>query len=174
MSARATWTTENDQLFRVDGLYPDTNIPYTITFNAMQQLEDYDTIFPLHEDCLHISRRAIDHLEPVAPGAQAVSSLSILNKMLQTRYRHNGTCSRTSDAVARNDLFQLCTATTTSGPRAVVSLSLLEWWAGEYEVRQLCARGIPRLTCAEILYGPGTYTRYHGLCSGFAPGYCCP
>jgi hypothetical protein len=31
-------------------------------------------------------------------------------------------------------LFDLCTATDLSGPRSVVGLSLLEWWASDYEV----------------------------------------
>lgn len=135
LSARATWSEENDQLFRIDGLYPDTNIPYTITFNAMQQLGEHDTIFPLHEGCLQISRRAIDHVKPASPAAQNVSSLSILNNILQSRYRNNANCTKSNDLIARNDLFQLCAATDSTGPRSVVSLSLLEWWAGDYEVR---------------------------------------
>lgn len=134
LSARATWDEVNDQLFHILGLYPDTNIPYTVTFNAMQQIEDYDTIFPLHEDCLQISRRAIDYLQPVLTHGESLSSLSILNRILQSRYCKNARQSKHDSLVARNDLLELCTATDKDGPRSVVALSLLQWWGGEYEV----------------------------------------
>ena len=124
----------NDQLFAIDGLYPDTNIPYTVTINAMQQIGKHDTAFPLHEDCLQISCRVIDHVRSTEVKGQDRSSLAILNKILQSRYRSNVLQLKTSDLIARNDLFDLCTATETNGPRSVVSLSLLEWWGGEYEV----------------------------------------
>lgn len=135
LSARATWDEVNDQLFHIDGLYPDTNIPYTVTFNAMQQIEDHDTIFPLHEDCLRISQHAVDSLNPVTRGDQEKSSLSILNTILQSRYCKNARHTKHDSLVARNDLLNLCTATDTNGPRSVVGLSLLQWWGGEYEVR---------------------------------------
>lgn len=125
----------NDQLFHIDGLYPNTNTPYTITFNVMQQISDHDTVFALHESCLQISRHAIDHFKPVAPAGQELSSLSILNSILQSRYRENAKRTKQNDLVGRNDLFKLGTATDTNGPRSVIGLSLLEWWAGEYEVR---------------------------------------
>lgn len=100
----------------------------------MQRVEDHDTVFPLHEDCLQISRRAIDQLKPVAPDGQGFPSLSILNTMLQSRYRRNANRASPDDFIARNDLFDLCTATDAHGPRSVIGLSLLEWWAGSYEV----------------------------------------
>lgn len=101
----------------------------------MQQIGQHDTIFPLHEDCLQISRRAIEHSSPVTPDVPTPSSLSILNTMLQNRYRHNAKTTKDSDLIARNDLFDLCTATDINGARSIVGLSLLEWWAGDYEVR---------------------------------------
>ncbi|KAJ4986271.1 hypothetical protein SVAN01_08206 [Stagonosporopsis vannaccii] len=156
LSARATWSVENDRLFRIDGLYPDTNIPYTITFNAMQQLEAHDTIFPLHEDCLQISRRAIDNLKPATPATQHVSSLSILNTILQSRFRNNTKCTRYNDLIARNDLFQLCTATDSTGPRSVVGLSLLEWWAGGYEKFYTDPVNVPDITTCVLDLLQGT------------------
>lgn len=109
----------------------------------MQRIEDYDIVFPLHEDCLQISRRVIDHLKLVAPDGRDPSSLSILNTMLQSRYQRNAKRARPDSLVARNDLFELCTATDTIGPRSVVGLSLLEWWAGAYEV-----------SCKDLLTSP--------------------
>ncbi|KAJ8116451.1 hypothetical protein OPT61_g2139 [Boeremia exigua] len=150
LSARATWSADNDQLFRVDGLYPDTNIPYTITFNAMQQIDQHDTVLPLHEDCLQISRRAIDRVKPTMPDAHTVSSLSILNTMLQSRYRDNGKYTTSNDTVARNDLFNLCAATETNGPRSVVGLSLLDWWAGAYEKFYTDPVKIPGITACVL------------------------
>ncbi|KAF2630999.1 hypothetical protein BU25DRAFT_418650 [Macroventuria anomochaeta] len=146
LSARATWNETNDQLFHIDGLYPDTNIPYTITFNAMQQINNHDSIFPLHETCLQISRCAIDHLRPVALGSHEPSSLSILNTMLQSRYRKSSKRTKHDDLIAKNDLFDLCTATDTNGPRSVVGLSLLEWWAGGYEKFYTDPVNVPNIT----------------------------
>lgn len=124
----------NDQLFSIDGLYPDTNIPHTVTINAMQNIGNHDTTFPLHEDCLQISCRLIDHVKSTEVKEQDRPSLAILNNILQSRYQSNVLKSKSNDLIARNDLFDLCTATDTNGPRSVVSLSLLEWWGGEYEV----------------------------------------
>ncbi|KAF1927976.1 uncharacterized protein M421DRAFT_421180 [Didymella exigua CBS 183.55] len=134
LSARSTWDDGSEHLFHIDGLYPDTNIPYIITFNAMQQAQDYDTVFPLHEDCLQISRRVIDHLQPVASDGQSRSSLSILNEILQSRFRQNAKRARSDSLIARNDLLDLCTATDMNGPRSVIGLSLLEWWEGLFDV----------------------------------------
>lgn len=100
----------------------------------MQRIQDYDTVFPLHEDCLHISRRVIDCLQPATHHGQIRSSLSILNEILQSRYRHNIKAARSDDLITRNDLFGLSTATDTTGPKSVVGLSLLEWWEGLYDV----------------------------------------
>lgn len=101
----------------------------------MQQIDEHDTIFPLHEDCLQISRRAINHLKPAALDARELPTLSTLNTILQCRYRDNVKRTKPDELIARNDLFDLCTATDTNGPRSVIGLSLLEWWAGGYEVR---------------------------------------
>lgn len=100
----------------------------------MQQVNDYDTVFALHEACLQISRRAINETKPVMMDSQNSSSLSILNQILQTHYRLNAE-PPTKPLIVRNDLFDLSTATDAYGPRSVVGLSLLEWWGGEYEVR---------------------------------------
>lgn len=100
----------------------------------MQQIQDYDTVFALHEGCLQISRRVIEHLQPVTPGVRRRSSLSILNQILQSRFRRNARCAISKSPIAKNDLFDLCIATGTNGARSVVSLSLLEWWEGLYDV----------------------------------------
>jgi hypothetical protein len=103
----------------------------------MQRVQDFDTVFPLHEDCLQISRRVIDNLQPVTPDGQYRSSLSILNEILQSRYRNNAKRAGPDSLIARNDLFDMCTATDTNGPRSVIGLSLLEWWEGLYDVSSL-------------------------------------
>ena len=114
----------------------------------MQQLGDHDTVFPLHEDCLKISRRAIKHLIPTTLGSRpSASCLSILNSILQSRFRDNAKSTKPSDLVARNDLFDLCTATDLNGPRSVVGLSLLEWWASDYEVHDSDFIIAHELTC---------------------------
>ncbi|KAH6614020.1 hypothetical protein C7974DRAFT_69037 [Boeremia exigua] len=150
LSARATWNERNDQMFHIDGLYPVTDTPSTVTFNAMQPVAEHDTIFPLHDDCLQICRRAIDCLKPSLPDAQKVSSLSILNTVLQTRYRNNVKCTKTNDIIARNDLFHLCAATETNGPRSVVGLSLLDWWAGAYEKFYTDPVKVPSMTSSVL------------------------
>lgn len=100
----------------------------------MRRIQDYDTVFALHEDCLQISRRVIEYLQPVTPDGQHRSSLSILNEMLQSRYRKNAHRASPDSLIENNDLFSMCIATKTSGPRSVISLSLLEWWEGLYDV----------------------------------------
>lgn len=100
----------------------------------MQRIQDYDTIFALHEDCLQLSRRVIEHLRPVTPDGLDRSSLSILNEILQSRYRNNAKCVSPDNLIANNDIFNLNTATETNGPRSVISLSLMEWWEGLYDV----------------------------------------
>jgi hypothetical protein len=134
LSARSTYNDGHDFLFLIDGLYPDTNIPYTITFNTMQRIEDYDTVFALHEDCLQISRRVIEYLQPVELDGQNRSSLSILNEILQSRYRKNAQRANPNSRIENNDLFDMCIATETNGPKSVISLSLHEWWEGLYDV----------------------------------------
>ncbi|KZM25851.1 hypothetical protein ST47_g2864 [Ascochyta rabiei] len=57
LSAATTWNATNDQLFHIDEYLLGTDVPGRITFNAMQQIGNYDTVFPLHENCLQISRR---------------------------------------------------------------------------------------------------------------------
>ncbi|KAF9694737.1 hypothetical protein EKO04_007552 [Ascochyta lentis] len=146
LSAAASWNETNDQLFHIDGRCPGTETPDKITFNAMQQIGSYDTVFPLHEDCLQISCRVIDQLKPIAKDNDGFSSLSALNKMLQSRYRLKAQCTKEDSIIARNDLFDLCTVTGINGPRSVVGLSLLEWWAGEYEKFYTDPVNVPNLT----------------------------
>jgi hypothetical protein len=100
----------------------------------MQRIGDYDTVFALHEHCMQICLRVIEYHQPVAPTGQYRSSLSILNKILQTRYRKNAQRASPDSGIENNDLFDLCIATETNGPRSVISLSLHEWWEGLYDV----------------------------------------
>ncbi|UPX18770.1 uncharacterized protein EKO05_0009061 [Ascochyta rabiei] len=146
LSAATTWNATNDQLFHIDEYLLGTDVPGRITFNAMQQIGNYDTVFPLHENCLQISRRVIDQFKPMIESDDGLSSLSTLNKMLQSRYRQNARCTNDNSIVAKNDLFDLCTATGTHGPRSVVGLSLLEWWEGAYEKFYTDPINIPTLT----------------------------
>jgi hypothetical protein len=134
LSGPAFWKVTDDQYFHVDKYVGGRTTQEDISFNAMEQIGNYDTVFPLHESCLEISRRAIDHLKPAVTDSSELSSLAVLNKMLQSRYRDNAKRGKANDRVARNDLLGLCTGSDMDGPRSVVGLSLLEWWAGDYEV----------------------------------------
>lgn len=140
----------------------------------MQQVHGHDTLFALHEECLHIGRRAIEHYNLASLDAPATSSLSILNTLLQDRYRDQAKSTRSNDLIASNDLFDLCTATETGGPRSVVGLSLLEWWASDYEVCIVAFRRSSTDKSEEVLYGSSQCTgrrylrsspakRYHSL-----------
>jgi hypothetical protein len=132
----------------------------------MQQLGDHDTVFPLHEDCLQISRRAIKHLIPTTLGSRpSASCLSILNSILQSRFRDNARSAKPSDLVARNDLFDLCTATDLNGPRSVVGLSLLEWWASDYEVHDRVFIIVHKLTCGR------NFTQIQQTCRTSVPAF---
>ncbi|KAF1846506.1 uncharacterized protein K460DRAFT_281861 [Cucurbitaria berberidis CBS 394.84] len=98
-------------------------------FDALRDVSDTDTLLPLHEACMDISCRVIEHCHAKRMHTEPISALAVLNCLLQERFRSNAHAS----FEMRNDLLDLCTASEKYGPRSVMALTKLEWWGGEYE-----------------------------------------
>lgn len=99
-------------------------------FDALRDDSDADTLIPLHDACIDISCRVIEHSHARQMESERDPALAILNHLLQDRFRGNSHASFEK----RNDLFNLCAASDGYGPRSVMALTKLEWWGGEYEV----------------------------------------
>ena len=99
-------------------------------FDALRDDTDADTLIPLHDACINISCRVIEYLHAKRMDSGPISALSVLNRLLQDRFRSNAHAS----FEMRNDLFTLCATSEKYGPRSVMALNKLEWWGGEYEV----------------------------------------
>jgi hypothetical protein len=158
LSRPASWSVTGDHFFHVHHHVADPAILPTMSFSAFDQIDDHDTIFPMHEHCLQIARRAIDSVVSTVDVGQDTSSFTVLNKVLQSRYRDRAGRSKADDLITRKDLLNLCTSTSTEGPRGVIGLSLLEWWAGDYEVIVSLLITSQTHMNAEILHRPDKCT----------------
>ncbi|CAO2654973.1 Nn.00g117060.m01.CDS01 [Neocucurbitaria sp. VM-36] len=98
-------------------------------FDALRDDPDADTLFPLHDVCIDLSRRVIENLYTRRIYAQRVSALAVLNNLLQSRFRSNAH----APFETRNDILDICTVLDKYGSRSVMALTKLEWWGGEYE-----------------------------------------
>jgi hypothetical protein len=91
------------------------------------------TLFPLHEACIEISCRAIDHLCSQQQDMKSESALVTLYHFLNDRFLdHHANIGPYYDRT--NDIFGSCHRSEVYGPRSVLSMTRLEWWGGQYDV----------------------------------------
>ncbi|KAH7398535.1 hypothetical protein BKA66DRAFT_556696 [Pyrenochaeta sp. MPI-SDFR-AT-0127] len=121
-----------------------------IWFDALRKERNSGTLIALHDACISISCRVIEHLQTTRKDNEKTSSLLILNKTLQDRFRNGAHRSPRKD----RDLLDLGTTSKTFGPRSVLALNRLEWWGGYFEKFYTNPIHIPNLTCfaMEILH----------------------
>jgi hypothetical protein len=104
------------------------------------------TLFPLHKACMETSCRVIDHIRTRRQNVMRKPTLWILYHFLNERFlERHGNLDLDANLYAQiaenteNDILDLCERSAVYGPRSVLSLSRLEWWGGEYDVRNVDA-----------------------------------
>jgi hypothetical protein len=105
-----------------------------IEYNALWYTRHAEnTLFPLHEACLDISCRALDHrrsrLEPV----HFEPALKVLYRFLNERFLYRHRNSEDYDPVTQ-DMFELRHRSKVYGPRSIIAMNKLEWQRGEQYV----------------------------------------
>lgn len=90
-------------------------------------------LFALHEACIQISYKVIDHHRTGLDGLGKRPSLATLYQLLSARFHRKQLDENVSDH-KQNDLFDLCRSSHIYGPRSVLALTKLEWWGGHYDV----------------------------------------
>ena len=104
-----------------------------IWLDALCYAPDYRTLFPLHESCIAISCRAIDHFDSRRKDAVPTSALKLLYRLLSARFIRRK-CRIDEPLETSNDIFDLCSSSCDYGPRSALALSRLEWWGAKYDV----------------------------------------
>lgn len=104
-----------------------------IWLDALCYAPDHGTLFPLHESCIAISCRAIDHFHSRRKDTVSKSALEILYRVLSARFIQRK-CLMDEPLESSNDIFDLCSSSCDYGPRSALALSRLEWWGAEYDV----------------------------------------
>ncbi|KAJ4368387.1 hypothetical protein N0V83_006744 [Neocucurbitaria cava] len=111
-------------------------------FDALCDDSDADTLFPLHDVCIKISCRIIDNSKANRTDIAQLPALTVLNRVLQTRFRANAH----APFEMRNDILDLCAIWEEYLPRSVIGLTKLEWWGGEYEKYYANPLNVPDIT----------------------------
>jgi hypothetical protein len=91
------------------------------------------TLFPLHEACIEISCRAINHLDSQRQGVGSKPALVTLYHFLNDYFLDHHANIGPYDNIS-NDVFGLCHRSEIYGPCSVLSITRLEWWGGQYDV----------------------------------------
>ncbi|KAL6710348.1 hypothetical protein ACN47E_009294 [Coniothyrium glycines] len=127
LSEPAAYSMSGSQFVQV----PGHDGPRDVWYGTMQPDLGGGTLFPLHEVCLDICRRAIDSHQ-MKQSRTAIPNLTVLTELLNTRfdYRHVHAGTSTSK---KNDLFNLCASQDMFGPQSVLAMSRIEWWGREFE-----------------------------------------
>ena len=129
LSELASFSMTGSGYFQIPGHAGQDNIWFdTLTYGLGS-----GTLFPLHEACISISCRAIDHYQLRKKGERQ-PPLALLSRLLNERFVQNNMSSDELHDVDK-DLFHLCICSTIYGPRSVLAMTKLEWWGGEYDVR---------------------------------------
>ncbi|KAG9194726.1 hypothetical protein G6011_04761 [Alternaria panax] len=103
-----------------------------IWFDALAYTCNHGTLFPLHEQCIVTSCRAIDHHYSARREVESKPTLKILYQLLSARFNQRKCCTDKPYETS-NDIFDLCSSPSEYGPRSVLALSRLEWWGGKYD-----------------------------------------
>jgi hypothetical protein len=95
---------------------------------------------------METSCRVIDHIRTRRQNVMRKPTLWILYHFLNERFlERHGNLDLDANLYAQiaenteNDILDLCERSAVYGPRSVLSLSRLEWWGGEYDVRNVDA-----------------------------------
>lgn len=128
LSERAWFRASGSQYFQV----PSQDGIGDIWFDTPTCVDNAGTLFPLHEACISISCRAIEHIQSKSLLSNPKPALAVLNQLLQIRFKDRHARPGIPDHT-RNDLFGLCERSDEYGPRSVMAMSKLEWWGGEYD-----------------------------------------
>jgi hypothetical protein len=128
LSEKAWFQTTGSGYFRVlsDSRQSD------IWFDVLCYMPSHGTLFPLHEACIETSCRVIDHRRTKRNDLADESSLAVLCRLLNARFL--GRRIPLSNVDMANDILDLCTSSSSYGPRSVLAMTKLEWWGGEYDV----------------------------------------
>lgn len=104
-----------------------------IWFDTLSYSPDHGSLFPLHEACISISCHAIDHHLSKSNGGDHKHALELLSRLLNNRLTEQN-CSPFKEHGAVKDIFDLSSRSSLYGPRSVLGMTRLEWWASEYDV----------------------------------------
>lgn len=130
LSEPAAYRMSGSQYIQVPGY----DGPREVWYETMSRQSPGHTLFPLHDVCLDMCRRAISDYQMKHVDIIQERDLTILTRLLNGRFRHRQMQSNVPDGET-NDLFNLCTISETYGPQSVLAMSRLGWWGGEYEVK---------------------------------------
>ncbi|KAE8865802.1 hypothetical protein PTNB29_02949 [Pyrenophora teres f. teres] len=103
-----------------------------IWFDTISYSPDHGSLFPLHEACIDTSCRAIDHHLQKCNNEDRKPALELLSCLLNTRLSEQN-CSLFNGSDIVKDIFGQSSRSSVYGPRSVLGLTRLEWWAGEYD-----------------------------------------
>lgn len=104
-----------------------------IWFDTLSYSPDRGSLFPLHEACIDTSCRAIEHHLIKRNDQDRKPALEVLSRLLNTRLSEQN-CSPFKEPGTTKDIFDLSSRSSIYGPRSVLGINRLEWWAGEYDV----------------------------------------
>ena len=104
-----------------------------VWFDTLSYSSDHGSLFPLHEACIGISCHAIDHHLSKQNDGDPKHALELLSGLLNTRLTEQN-CSPFKEYGTAKDIFDLSSRSSLYGPRSVLGMTRLEWWASDYDV----------------------------------------
>ncbi|KAA8622736.1 hypothetical protein PtrSN002B_011443 [Pyrenophora tritici-repentis] len=103
-----------------------------ILFDTLSYSPDHGSLFPLHEACIDTSCRAIDHHLSRRNNEDRKPALEFLSRLLNTRLSQQNSSTLNGNDMVK-DIFDQSSRSSLYGPRSVLGMTRLEWWAGEYD-----------------------------------------
>ncbi|OAL54487.1 hypothetical protein IQ07DRAFT_676541 [Pyrenochaeta sp. DS3sAY3a] len=138
LSERAYYSINHSSCFNVPGITSESDAWFNVLRESSQARA---ALFPLHESCISIGCRVIDRTRVHKLPFDRMSSLVILNDVLQLCRLET----KVGRSDSKMDILNLCEAPGGLGPRSVLALTKLEMWKGTYEKFYTNPLDIPNL-----------------------------
>lgn len=92
--------------------------------------ENGDVVFPLHDSCIQLGCRLLEHRHDQSSRSEGLSTLTFLHHTLRNHFEHAKVIGPDLD----HDILTLGASCEKRGPRSILALDQLGWWSGAYEV----------------------------------------